>query len=87
MENEILNKILSEIKDLKASQAKLEEGQQRIETKIDTFKEQFNEHEAKDANRHLEILGVLSELRTDITTLEDISGKNLRDIATLKRAK
>lgn len=72
---------------LEAGQSKLDVGQQRIEKKLDTFQEQFNEHEVKDANRHIEILGVLSELRADITTLEDISGKNLRDIAFLKRAK
>ena len=58
-----------------------------IETKLDTFQIQFNEHEVKDANRHIEILGLLSELKSDLTTLEDISGKNLRDIANLKRAK
>lgn len=84
---QILNQILAKLNILEAGQAKLEENQLRIETKIDTFQGQFNEHEIKDANRHLEILGVLSELRTDITTLEDISGKNLRDIAFLKKAK
>ena len=84
---QILNQILAKLNNLEEGQSKLEQGQSRIESTLDTFQEQFNEHEVKDANRHLEILGVLSELREDITTLEDISGKNLRDIANLKRAK
>lgn len=101
MENEISKQILqqlqelkegqlrleSDVKDLKQGQSKLEAGQNSIETKIDKFQEQFNEHEVKDANRHIEIIGAISDIRTEVITLETISGKNLRDIAALKLAK
>lgn len=78
--DEIFKQILTELKDLK-------EGQSRLENKMDAIKEQLDEHDAKNANRHLELQNEITSLRKDISTMEVVTASNYVDIAKLKAVK
>lgn len=85
MNNE--EKILQVLQSLTEGQKQLFEGQNRLEKKVDDFKAQFEEHEAKDASRHIEMMSEIKELRKDINAVEIVTAKNWRDIADLKIVK
>ena len=98
---EILNKILTEITGLKADVADLkteisdlkcsvndiQEGQVRLENKVDSIKDQLDEHDTKNANRHIELQNDITSLRKDISTMEVVTASNYVDIAKLKAVK
>lgn len=62
-------------------------GQNSLENKLDTLKAQFDEHEAKDANRHIELMEEIKALRKDVGAIETITAKNWQDITHLKAIK
>lgn len=80
---QILTQILEKLNNLSFDVIELKEGQQRIEKKLDVVTEQT----AILTEFRTEVNSKFDTLQSDLTTLEDISGKNLRDIALLKRAK
>ena len=59
----------------------------RLEQKVDALKSQFEEHESKDANRHIEIMNEMASLRKDVSAVETITAKNWSDIVHLKAVK
>jgi hypothetical protein len=71
------------LKEILAKLGELQAGQERIETKLDAVYDQT----AILTEFRTEVNSKLENLQSDLTTLEAISGKNLNDIALLKRAK
>ncbi|MDQ2085061.1 hypothetical protein RBH29_01235 [Herbivorax sp. ANBcel31] len=76
-------KVLAEFSKMQSKLEKLD----TIEDTLNTFKSQFEEHEAKKANRHIEIVTEIDKLRRDILTIEGVTAKNWSDIVELKKAK
>lgn len=95
MENEkliidILQQIQNDIKELKSDVSKLKVGQEEINKDISAIKEQTviltefkNDTSAKLNIIHNEI----KDVKQDIYHIEQITGKNLSDIAKLKSVK
>ncbi len=90
MEEKIMNmleQLYTEVKDLKAGQADLQndvkglkQGQERIESKLDNT-------EAQNANRHVEMMNEIREMKKDLAAVEIITSKNWNEIAHLKAVK
>mgnify|MGYP000957600617 FL=1 len=81
-------------KDLTGKVVKLEEGQKDLTKQIGELKEGQNEIknfmvevEAKNANRHIEMMKEINGLREDLNTVELVTSKNWNDIAKLKSVK
>lgn len=77
----------SDIKILKTDVKSLQDGQTRIETKLDTLDDKITELEPLNAKRHIELNNKIDKLSMDLNIVEAISGKNLADIAILKAVK
>jgi len=75
--------VLAELSKIQSQLGKLNTN----EDTLNTLKSQFDEHEIKDANRHIEIVTEINKLRRDISTIEGVTVKNWNDIVELKKAK
>jgi len=75
--------VLDELLKIQSQLGKLD----TIENTLNALKSQFDEHEAKDANRHIEIVTEIDKLRKDISAIEGVTAKNWTDIVELKKAK
>ncbi len=86
--------IKDEVKDLKEGQAimqndvkDLKQGQERIEGKVDSIEKHLIELDAKNAERHLEMVGEIDDMKKNLTAIEIITSKNWNEIAHLKAVK
>ncbi|TCO79088.1 hypothetical protein [Marinisporobacter balticus] len=83
MENELLQQILNELKTIKTDINDLKEGQSRIEEKLDaTHTQVFRNTEGIEI-----IKNDLQNINNDLNFVEAATGKNITDIAALKRIK
>jgi archaellum component FlaC len=71
--NDKLNNIESDINGLKL-------GQEEIKSLVKDL-------EPKNANRHVEIISSINDLRKDLSTVEIVTANNYADIAKLKAVK
>lgn len=92
--NKRLDSLGGEVKDLKAGQDNmqndikdLKQGQERIEGKVDSIEKHLIELDSKNAERHLEFMSEIKDMRKDLAAVEIITSKNWNEIAHLKAIK
>jgi len=86
-DREILEQLFEGQKQIVERFDSIENKVDGIENKVDALKSQFEEHEAKDANRHMEIMNEIASLHKDVSAVETITAKNWSDIVHLKAVK
>jgi outer membrane murein-binding lipoprotein Lpp len=75
-----VTELKTDVTELKTDVAELKTTTDRIETKLDDL-------EVKNAENHVEVLKEIKAIRSDIITIEAVTGKNMQDIAHLKAVK
>ncbi|MDD3839467.1 MAG: hypothetical protein PHP06_02735 [Clostridia bacterium] len=75
------------IKGLKISQVEMQEDIDDIKSTVHGIEDQFRDLESRNANRHMDIIAQIKEMKSDISRIEINTAENWRDIAKLKSIK
>jgi len=78
--DEKLKPIHSDIKDLKL-------GQSELKNDVKDIKKTILEMKSVNANRHIELMNTIVEIKDEINNIEFITACNLKDIVKLKAVK
>lgn len=97
MSNDLLQQILSELKEIKESQIEMQTTQKSMQSQLEEhgliLRALEHKTDVVKANQEVirydvaEIKGEVVSVRTDINAVEYVTGKNMSDIARLKSVK
>ena len=85
--NTRLDKIDNRLNALETDVKSLQEGQGRIESKLDALDDKVGNFEPLNAKRHIEIADKIDKLSANLNVVEAVTSKNWNDIALLKIVK
>jgi len=77
----------SDMNGLKSDVAVLKSDMKELKVEVNKISNKFDDAEAQNANRHLEITTKIDSLTKDLAVLEIVTGMNMMDIGNLKLSK